>query len=170
MNGKIKYACHFIILFAVFCLQNSPLLHRFAVADVTPDVVFAFLFIYALYYKQTEVITYALVIGSFTDLLYGKIYGVTTLLLLGFVCLFSVLNKYIYRENLVTILGCGFLSTALYKAVWAFIDAAFKNGMESTAFAAQKALICCVYTTLCIIPVFAVCRRNSRKREEALRA
>ncbi len=169
MNGKIRYACHFIILFLMFCLQTSPLLQHFAVANVTPDVVFACLFIYSLYYKQTEVITYALILGSFTDLLYEKIYGVTTLLLLGFVYLFTMLNKYIYRDNLVTILGCGFLSAAVYKAVWVIVEVAFTSGIESVGAVAQKALICCIYTTVCMIPVFLVCRRNSRKREEILR-
>ena len=96
MKWRIKYIIHFLIVLAAFFFQSSPLIRKFSVVDVWPNMVFILIFVYALYLKEEETIADAFIIGSVIDLIFGEIYGVNALLLVLFTCLFYFLNRFIY--------------------------------------------------------------------------
>ena len=161
-NGFIR----FLILFLVFFFQSSPIIDRFSIKGVTPDLLFTVLFIYAIYIKDSEVVTYALVFGSATDLLFGKIYGVSTVLLIGFICLCILLNKYIYTESRVIVgVYCGIVSF-LYELSFLLINTAIWHKAVFSLEVFQMILIKSVYNGLVVLPGFYFARKIIRASQE----
>ncbi len=166
MKTKLEYVVRFFILLIVFFFQSSPIIQRFSVAGATPNIVFTILLVFSLYLKDKEVVTYALVIGSLTDIMFGRIYGVNTLLLIAFVCLYIFLNKYIYAESRLIVFVYCMLSTMLYESLLILINTALwgENVLFSSAF--KLIIIKCVYNAVVILPVFYIARKVHRLKQE----
>lgn len=166
MKWRIKYIIHFLIVLAAFFFQSSPIIRKFSVVDVWPNMVFILIFVYALYLKEEETIADAFIIGSVIDLIFGEIYGVNALLLVLFTCLFYFLNRFIYSESFLSVFAYSFVATALFEGVFVLINlSAWKSG----AFLPQmieRYLIKCVYNALFALIAFAVARKVHIKKQE----
>lgn len=166
MKKKLNAAIHFLILFVIFFFQSSPIMDRFSVAGVTPDLLFAVLFVYAIYLKDSETVIYAFIFGSATDLLFGKIYGVTAILLIVFMCLCIIMNKYIYTESRVIVgVYCALISF-VYEFVFLLINTAIWQKAVFTGEVFKMILIKSVYNGLVVLPVFYIARKIRRASQE----
>ena len=166
MKTKCEYAMHFFILFFAFFFQCSPVIERLSVAGVIPNVVFVILLVYSFYLKDAEVVTYAFIIGSFMDVLYGKIYGVNALLLIAFVCIYIILNKYIYTESRIIVFVYCALSTLLYETFLVLVNLAIWEETVAFSKVATVIMIKCVYNAIVILPVFWIARKMHRLKQE----
>lgn len=166
MKTKNNYLLHFVILFIVFFFQSSPIIERFKVGGVTPNILFVMLFVYALFFKDKEVVLYTVIFGSLADLLFGKIYGIQTLLMLLFVCIYILLNKYIYTESRLVVFFYCLLATALYESIFLFINTAIWKEAVISAYVAKLILIKCVYNGIVCLPVFYITRKSERLKQE----
>ncbi|MDP4133966.1 MAG: rod shape-determining protein MreD [Bacillota bacterium] len=166
MPAKLKKLICFIILFLVFCLQISPFAQQINVEGVTPDLIFISLLVLSLYLKPSEVIAYAFIFGSMNDLLYGKVYGITAILFIGFVCLFLLLNKYIYCESYFTIFLYSFIATLSYESILALVNFVIWGKVDFLNEIVTKILVQCFYNGLLTLPAFAIVRNLIKKRQE----
>ncbi|MDO5478270.1 MAG: rod shape-determining protein MreD [Clostridia bacterium] len=166
MKNKTHIISRFVLLLIVFFFQSSPIISRFEVGGVTPNILFVILFVYALFLKDTEVVAYTVIFGTLADLLFGKIYGITTLLLLLFVCTYIFLNKYIYTESIwVVFLYCLFASW-LYETLMLFINSAIWQETVLSLEVMRLVTIKCVYGSLICLPVFCIARKMHRLKQE----
>ncbi|MBR6719889.1 MAG: rod shape-determining protein MreD [Clostridia bacterium] len=166
MKTKLYGITHFILLFIAFFFQSSPVIKRFEVGETVPNIVFVLLFVYALFLKDTEVVSYSVIFGTLTDLIFGKIYGITTLLLILFVCIYIFLNRYIFTESMwVVILYC-FLSSILYESLLLIINTAIWNEAVISGEVFKILVTRCVYNGIVCIPVFYFARKIHRQKQE----
>lgn len=166
MKGRIRYIIHFLILLAAFYLQSSPLIRKFSVIGVWPNMVFVLILVYALYLKEKETLADAFIIGSVIDLIFGDIYGVNALLLVLFVCLFYFLNRFIYSESFLSVFAYSFVATALFEGALVLISMAGRGAGMSFFGIIERYLVKCAYNALFALPVFAVARKVHIKKQE----
>lgn len=163
MKRSLPYILRFIVLFMAFCLGISPLVEYFSVSSVTPNFLFTFLFCYALFYKEKEVLIYAIILGSVTDLLFGKIYGVTTLLLIAFTLLFFLLKKIIFSESKFSVAVITFILSAMYEIIVGAINLG-KLVFTFTYF--EVVFAKSIYNALLAILIFVILKKINNKRQE----
>ena len=166
MKNRLHRVTYFLILFITFFFQSSPVLDRFSVAGVKPDIVFVLLFIYALFLKDSEAVFSAVAIGTFTDLIFGKIYGISTLIFLGFLCLYILLKRYIYTESKWVVFVYCFVATFAYEMLRLFINTAIWGEAVFSAEVMKMMVIKGFYNGIICIPVFCLARRILRLRQE----
>ncbi len=167
MKEKQKYIIHFLILFVVFWLQCSPLKQKISVLGMWPNALFSLIFVYCIYLKNKEVFVYAIVFGSLYDIIFGDIYGINTILLMMFVCMFFILNKFIYNESAFTVFIYGFVSSFLYEGVFMLISLSqYKdNAIINELF--LRLSVKSIYDAVLILFLYIIARRIHRKRQEA---
>ncbi len=168
MKKDYGFLYRFLILFFVFFFQGSPLIQRFSVASVTPNLIFLLLFIYSIYLKDTEVITYSLIFGSLFDLLYMNIYGVFTLLFLGFAVLWQFLKKYLYTENklIVTLFTAGY--SLLFEVLLELINVALWQGAREFLADGKIHLIKACYNAFIGFFAFSIAKKIHTKKQEVV--
>ncbi len=166
MKTKCKYILRFFILFFAFFFQSSPIMDKLRVGGVTPNIVFAILLVFSLYLKDKEVVIYALIIGSMSDIIFGKIYGVNTLLLIAFVCIYILLNKYIYAESRLIVFFYCMISTLVYELLHYLINMSLWGEKIAFAVAVKLILVKCLYNAVVILPVFYTARKVHRLKQE----
>ncbi len=169
MKGRFAYIIHFLILFAVLVLQSSPIIRKISVAGAWPNMLFVLIFIYALYFKDSEVVFYAFIFGSVIDLMFGTVYGVNALLLVTFSCLFFWLNRFIYSESGFTVFLYVMVSSLLFEGIMYIINL---NGFSECDIAWKMAGHCItksVYTAVFAIPVYGIARKIHSKKQEVRR-
>jgi len=156
---KCKYVLRFFILLFAFFFQSSPVIEKLSVGGVTPNIVFAILLVFSLYLKDKEVVTYALIIGTFTDILFGKVYGITTLLMIAFVCIYILLNKYIYAESRLIVFFYCIISSFIYELILYLINMALWDGGFAFTEAISLILVKSVYNAVVILPISCCARQ-----------
>lgn len=169
MKGRLAYIIHFLILFAVLVLQSSPVIQKISVAGAWPNMLFVLIFVYALYFKESEVIFYAFIFGSLIDLVFGTVYGVNALLLVAFSCLFFWLNRFIYSESCFTVFLYILVSSILFEGVMYLINL---NSFSASGIAWEMAGYCItksVYSAVFAIPVYIIARKIHFKKQEVRR-
>ena len=166
MKTTGKYIIRFFILLFAFFFQSSPIMDKLSVAGATPNIVFTILLVFSLYLKDKEVVTYALIIGSFTDIMFGKIYGITTLLLIAFVCIYILLNKYIYAESRTIVSVYCMISTVAYELLNYLINMALWGEKISFAVAIKLIVVKSLYNAVVILPTFYIARKVHRAKQE----
>lgn len=166
MKNKLHGILRFILLFTAFFFQGSPVIKRFEVGSALPNILFVLLFVYAIFLKDTEVVSYAVFFGTMADLLFGKIYGIITLLLLLFVCLYILLNRYIYTERIWVVMVYCFIASFFYETLLLSINTAiWKEAVLSVPVVKILITRCCYNSVVCI-PVFYVARKIHRLKQE----
>lgn len=169
MKKRAAGAIHFLILFAALVIQSSPVVHKISVGGVWPNMVFSVIFVYALYLKEREVICYAFIFGSATDLFFGNIYGVNALMLVVFALLFYFLNKFIYSESCFSVFLYMLAASILYEGVFLlinlkeFIACGFMREMT------ERYAVKCIYNAVFTLPVYLAARRIRLKNQEVRR-
>lgn len=169
MKGRLAYIIHFLILFAVLVLQSSPIIRKISVAGAWPNMLFVLIFIYALYFKDSEVVFYAFIFGSVIDLMFGTVYGINALLLVAFSCLFFWLNRFIYSESSFTVFLYVTASSLLFEGIMYIINL---NGFFECGIALEMAGYCIaksVYTAVFAVPVYVIARKIHFKKQEVRR-
>lgn len=167
MKGKQKYIIHFLIMFVVFMLQCSPLKYKISVLGVWPNAFFSLIFVCCIYFKNKEVFLYAILFGSLNDIIFGDIYGINTILLMIFVCMFFVLNKFIYNESAFTVFIYGLVSSFLYEGIFMIINLSqYKdNSVINELF--LRLTVKSIYDAVLILLIYVIARHIHRKRQEA---
>ena len=166
MKGRINYLVHFLILFLALFFQSSPLAQRISVAGVWPNAVFVIIFVYSLYLKQNEVLTYAVIFGSVIDLLFGNVYGVNTLLLMLITFLTYILNKFVYSESFLSVFVYAFVASALYEGMYLIINFKLCLTGDFMSQMLMRYAVKCVYNAVFALPVFYVAGSLRKKRQE----
>ena len=165
---KKDYGCvlRFLLLFFAFFFQTSPLIQKISITSVTPNLVFILLFIYSIYLKDSEVVTYSLIFGSLADLLFMKIYGIHTLLLLGFVFLWQFLKRYIYTENklIVALFMMGY--SLFFEFILKFIEVSMQGEIKTLFLYAKAIFVKSLYNGLLAFFAFIVAKRIHLKKQE----
>ncbi len=166
MKKDYGFICRFLILFFAFFFQTSPLIEKISITSVTPNLIFVFLYIYAIYLKDSEVITYSLIFGSFADLLFMRIYGIYTLLFLGFVFLWQFLRRYIYTENkfIVALFMMGY--SFVFEFILKFIEIAMQNKVETLFLNTKVIFVKALYNGIVALFAFSLAKRIHLKKQE----
>lgn len=109
------------ILFLVSLILQSTVFSHLTVAGVKPDLVLVFVVFYALLYGPSEGALMGLVGGLLQDLLFGQDLGMNTLakLVVGYV--FGVLEKKIYKDNILIPMVALFFGTLLNETILYFL-------------------------------------------------
>lgn len=166
MNKRVlRKIIHFLILFAVLCFKYSPLLSRFAVSSVLPDPVFSVLFVYALWLSPEEAVADAALCGTFADLIFGKIFGVTALIYIALVCLLIFLNHYIYCGSSKVVVFYAFLTGTICEMLLLSARLA-AYGIPLTWALVGRTVGEGIYTALLTIPVFLIARAWHNRQQE----
>lgn len=109
------------ILFVISLILQSTVFSHLTVAGVKPDLVLVFLIFYALLHGPLEGALMGLVGGLLQDLLFGQYLGMNTLAKLVVGYIFGVLEKKIYKENVLIPMVAVFLGTLLNETVLYFL-------------------------------------------------
>lgn len=166
MKKDYGYIFRFLILFFVFFFQSSPLMERFSVAAVTPNLIFVILFIYSIYLKDSEVITYSLFFGSLFDLLFMNIYGVFSLLFFLFVCLWQFLRKYIYTEHRLIVALFTVVYSLIFEFILKLINIAVWDGNSPSFMTGRILLIKACYNGVVAFFIFWIAKKIHLKKQE----
>ena len=166
MKNKIQYMLRFLLLATVFFFQSSPLIGHLSVGGVNADWLLTILFIFTFYLGDTELMVYAVVFGSMTDLLFGKIYGIITLLMLAILFICKILNRYINTERKTVVCTYLALVTLIYQACMLLISFAIWSEVITFGAAFRIILIKCVYNAVIAIPVFYIVKKLHELKQE----
>lgn len=169
MKKRLSYIFHFLILFFALFLQSSPLIKKISVGGVWPNMVFMLLFVYALYLKNSEVFLLAVISGSVTDLIFGDIYGVYTLLFVGFVLLFQLLNRVIYSESLPAVFIYALLAEGLFEGIFLIIDLSIPGTDVISGEIIKRYIVKCIYSAVFALPVYSAAAAIHRRKQEVRR-
>ncbi len=166
MKKDYGYVFRFLLLFFAFFFQSSPLIEKISITSVTPNLIFVLLFIYSIYLKDSEVITYAVIFGSLADLLFMRIYGIHTLLLVGFVFLWQMLKRYIYTENkfIVTLFQMGY--SLLFEFILKLIEVAMQGEVNTLFLYSKMIFLKSLYNGFFAFLAFIVAKRAHLKKQE----
>ncbi len=109
------------VLFFISLILQSTLFSHLTVAGVKPDLVLILVIFYALLHGPKEGVFIGLVGGLLQDLMFGQNIGMNALakLITGYA--FGVLERKIYKENLLIPIFALFLGTFLNETVLYFI-------------------------------------------------
>jgi len=109
------------ILFLISLILQSTVFSHLTVAGIKPDLVLVFVVLYALLHGSYEGALMGLVGGMLQDLLFGQDLGMNTLakLVVGFV--FGILEKKIYKDNVLIPMVALFIGTLLNETILYFL-------------------------------------------------
>lgn len=169
MKRRIAYIIHFLILLFALFLQSSPLMLRISVSGARPNIVFMALFVLSLYIKQNEALTLAFLIGSFADLVFGDIYGIYTLLFMGFVIVFFLLNRFILSESYFTVFVYALLASALFEGFFMLINFGDWKMSGILGEMAECYIIKIIYDALTALPIYAIVTAVHKRAQEVHR-
>ncbi|MDT3698488.1 MAG: rod shape-determining protein MreD [Thermincola sp.] len=106
-----------IILFLVSLILQSTIFSHLSIAGVKPDLVLVFVVFYALLHGSYEGALVGLMGGLLQDLLFGQELGMNTLAksVVGYV--FGILEKKIYKDNILIPIIALLLGTVLNETI-----------------------------------------------------
>lgn len=109
------------VLFLISLLLQSTVFSHLTVAGVKPDLVLVFLIFYALLHGPLEGALMGVAGGLLQDLLFGQYLGMNALAKLVVGYIFGVLEKKIYKENMLIPMFAIFLGTLLNETILYFL-------------------------------------------------
>ncbi len=105
------------VVFLVSLILQSTLFSHLTVAGVKPDLVLIFIILYALLHGPKEGVLAGLLGGLLQDLLFGQFIGMNALPKLTVGYMFGVLERKIYKENLLIPMAALFLGTFVNETI-----------------------------------------------------
>lgn len=109
------------ILFLISLTLQSTVFSHLTVAGVKPDLVLVFIVFYALLHGPYEGALMGLTGGLLQDLLFGQNLGMNTLAKLAVGYVFGILEKKIYKDNILIPMVALFLGTLLNETILYFL-------------------------------------------------
>ncbi len=110
-----------IMVFAVIYVLQTTFVEYISIFGVKPDLILAALVCFGAFHGKEKGALLALVTGAVVDLLFGKIFGVNTLMYLYIVILASVVFEYLFEHNILTVgvvtLVLGLLGELVYSLI-----------------------------------------------------
>ena len=113
MEVTLKYKYSFILFLIGFILQSS-VMHHISIFGVTPNLILCLVIIFSFLYDDDHGIVFGLIFGLIQDICFSEIIGVAAIsyLLIALLCL--ELNRYLYKESLISILIVSSIGTISY--------------------------------------------------------
>ncbi len=110
----------YLVMTAVFLaslILQSTLFSHLTVAGVKPDLVLMFVILYALLHGPKEGLLIGLLGGLLQDFLFGQFVGMNALPKLTVGYMFGILERKIYKENLLIPIAAIFLGTFINETI-----------------------------------------------------
>lgn len=92
-----------IIIFVAAYLLQTTFAGYIAIFGIKPDLILAALICFGAFHGKEKGALMAVVMGIVVDLLFGKIFGVNTLMYLYIVVAASVIFEYLFEHNVLTV-------------------------------------------------------------------
>lgn len=151
----LRYVVKAVVLFLAYILQYT-IGNNIALFGISPSFILVTLLVFTMLTQGYDAIFYALSAGVATDLLWGRVFGLNTLLFLGIALVCYFLNQHIYKKNLLIMCGYAFAFTALYEFLYYILAFAMWGGGSSFAFITLRLVLpkCCynAVLTLALFP------------------
>ena len=151
---------HFVraLLVLVFLILQSTLCHFIKIMGVMPDLVLAYIIALAL--TSDSILyagTYGLAAGLLLDIMWSRVFGIQSLLLMYIAVLAYRAGEYMYKKNLSVCMVFTLVGTVLVKSIFyitGFVleyDASFWHAFFRTIIPAAA------YTSICQVIIYHIC-------------
>ena len=110
-----------IVVFVIIYVLQTTFVEYISIFGVKPDLILAALICFGAFHGKEKGALLALVTGAVVDLLFGKIFGVNTLMYLYIVILASVVFEYLFEHNVLTVGVVTFVLSLLGEMVYSLI-------------------------------------------------
>ncbi len=155
-----------ILIFAVAYLLQTTFVSHIAIFGMKPDLILAALICFGAFHGKEKGALMAAIMGIIVDLLFGKIFGVYTLMYLYIVVAASVIFEFLFEHNILTVgvvtLTLGLVGGILYSLVLRLSGQQF-----GLLFIVKMVLPCALYTALASAVLYPVLSRIYRRYEIA---
>lgn len=151
------------ILFFISLVLQSTLFSHLTVAGVKPDLVLVLVVFYALFQGPQEGALVGLIGGLLQDMMFGQYIGLNALANLVIGYLIGLLERKIYKENLLIPTIILFLSTFLHETILYFLRLAIELPTNYFTFIKSVVFSTAVYNS-CLAPfIYGKFYKSSQK-------
>lgn len=153
-----------ILIFVVVYLLQTTFVSYIAILGIKPDLILAALVCFGAFYGKEKGALMAVIMGIIVDLLFGKIFGVNTLMYLYIVVAASVIFEYLFEHNFLTVgvvtLALSLLGGAVYSLILLLSGQPF-----GLLFIVKMVLPYALYTALAAAVLYPVLSRIYQRYE-----
>ena len=154
-----------VLLFVLLILQST-VCRYLEIMNITPNLMLAFMVAAVLTSKSiSEAGIYGFVTGLVYDLVWGRVFGIETLLFMYLALLLFYISEYMYKKNLFLSVWLTFLTSVIAETV-VFVLCFVIFGKATfwyTFFA--RIIPCAAYTALAEIIVYEIAVKIPSKRK-----
>lgn len=165
---RFKIIAYTICILTLNLLQTTVLEH-IEIYHVKPNLPLVFIVSIALLTGHVEGAVVGFFMGLTWDMLSGGLLGFHALLGIYLGLVVGLLNRRLYRENLMVVVFFSFVSTLVYEFIVFFLY--MLGGGMNIVYAIKDVIFPeALYNCVAAIPIFIVCVRLSYKFEEVSRS
>lgn len=111
----------FVLIFLAFIIQGT-WVQYIGILGVTPNAVLALIIALALVSEPFEAGAYGFAAGALWDLMWGRVFGIHTLLFLYVALLARAFIELMYKKGLSVVIVITFLAAIFYETVFFFLS------------------------------------------------
>ena len=148
----MKYRYAFILYLLAFIVQSS-LLQNVSILGVAPNLLLLLTIALSFLFNERYGMIFGIIFGLISDLLFSQVIGVSALSYFLVALSVSSIKKYLYRDNIFSILFISAVGTIFYNALVWSISSIF-GGDIGPLYALYKQPIAVVYNSLIMLPFY----------------
>ncbi len=161
----MKYVYKFLALFLALVLQYTAIV-KINIFGVSPDLVIVVLIVIAIISTPVEGATLGFLIGAVSDILFGRVFGINTLLCMYTAVGVRALIEAVYGNSAGVFSLFAFVFTFIYKLLFGLMSFVIFSEKVSLLLTIKVIVLCGLYNAVLMIPSYFIIKRFRLTRFE----
>jgi len=147
---KYRYSfCAYVVAFIV----QSTLLHDVSFFGVAPNLILILTIVFSFLFNEKHGIIFGVIFGLLSDLSFSEVIGISALCYFLIALSIEGLKKFIYRDNVISVIFISAFGTLLYNILYWGISGVFGGNIDFV-YMLFKQPVSIVYNSILVLPIY----------------